>query len=347
MSALEIIPLTATPVCRQQNEDALALSIALGAGLIFIIGVLNYAIDRQTHRHAEEKLAALERTDVLTGLPNRLAANEELERRVQAARPGEFFAVLAIEVMNIGAINQQFGVSIADRVIQSTSTRLIDARQDRVCSWPRVSGSQFCGIGAVSGPADTLLQAQKIQTVLSQDLLIEGRDIQVDARIGAATFPSDADNVESLFRKAQAALARAVADPLEPVALHDEGLDVTAQRRLALANDLRGALERHEFELHYQPQVWIDGRQIIGYEALIRWRHPQLGMVSPAEFIPMAERTGLILPIGDWVLRTACEEATKWPKEFRVAVNLSPLQLRQADLPLLGERSPEPERIGA
>ena len=127
-------------------------------------------------------------------------------------------------------------------------------------------------------------------------------------------------------------VSRAIADPLEPVAHSEPSTDAATARRHSLADDMRGALHRGEFELYYQPQVFIDQREVIGHEALLRWKHPTLGMVSPAEFIPIAEQTGLIVDIGDWTLRTACVTAAQWPAHWRVAVNLSPLQLRQTNL---------------
>jgi diguanylate cyclase len=332
MTAIEVIPFDVFRPTLAHGALTLALATALTAVLIFAAGGFAYAIDDRTAREAQERMARMALTDALTGLPNRAAFTAELEARARAATPGQSFAVLAFEIAAIDAIGLQFGASMADRVIQAIAGRLVEGRKSGVFL-ARTASAQFCGVGQVIDHGDTSNRARQLHAALARELLIEGHDIPVDVRIGAAMFPDDAGGADLLLRKARGALARALADPLEPIRLHDEAADATVQKRLALANDLRGALERGELELFYQPQVWIDNRRVTGYEALLRWRHPEIGVISPAEFIPIAEKTGSILPIGHWALRTACEEAATWPEDWRVAVNVSPLQLRDPDLP--------------
>ena len=270
--------------------------------------------------------------DSLTGLPNRAAFDAELRARVGSLRPGERLAVIAMEIAGFEAIQQQFGARIGAVVIEALARRLRDARAPGVFL-ARIGGAQFCGIGIVFSRDDMQGRAARLRAALSGSLLIEARELPIDVRLAAAILPGDAQDAHGLTQRALAALARAMADPLGAVALHDEVADALAQRRLTLASDLRGALDRKEFCLFYQPQVWIANGSVNGFEALLRWRHPDFGMVSPAEFIPLAEHTGSIVAIGDWVLREACAQAGRWPDHIRVAVNLSPLQLRQETLP--------------
>lgn len=278
------------------------------------------------------KEAGFSDIDSLTGFPNRTAFDAELSRRVAAARFNEKLAVIAMEIAGLDAIYQQFGTRIGAMVVEAIARRLQEARAPGVFL-ARIGGAQFCGVGTVFSREDMHQRAERLRAALSANLLIEARELTIDVRVSAAILPGDAQDAQGLMRRALAALARAVSDPLGAVALHDEAADALAQRRLTLASDLRGALGRKEFCLFYQPQVWIADGSIIAYEALLRWHHPEFGMVSPAEFIPLAEQAGSIIAIGEWVLREACAEASRWPDTVRVAVNLSPLQLRQATLP--------------
>lgn len=313
------------------QSPALALVTALAGGLIIVAGSFAYMVDADTREEAQKQIAALALIDVLTGFPNRAAFDATVRARVDQAIPDARFAIIAMGVANFGSIVQQYGAGIAEMVLQATAHRLTAAKKLGVFL-ARTGNAQFCGIGPVLDRDDTWQRSLKLRAALSEDLLIAGRYISVDIRVGCAIYPSDTDEADPLVRMAQTALARAAADPLQPIALHDDATDASAQRRVLLANDLRGALDRGEFELFYQPQVWIADRHVIGYEALLRWRHPDLGMISPAEFIPLAESSGCIVDMGAWVLRTACETAAGWDDACRVAVNVSPLQLRQRDL---------------
>jgi EAL domain-containing protein (putative c-di-GMP-specific phosphodiesterase class I) len=196
----------------------------------------------------------------------------------------------------------------------------------------RTGGGELVAFGPVAHSDELAPRARRILAELSRRVQIDDLDISVDPRIGGAMFPRDAKKADDLIRCAKLALTRAAADPLEPIALFELSTEAATTRRQALADDVRGALQRGEFEVYYQPQVRAGDRGIIGHEALLRWRHPALGMVSPAEFIPVAEQTGIIVEIGEWVLKTACQTAAAWPSEWRVAVNLSPMQLRQSNL---------------
>ncbi len=330
MTAMKIVPFG--PVQPEDaNEHVAALAIAIAAGLIIFAGSFAGLIDSRNRREAGEQMAALALVDRSTGFPNRAAFRAQVRERCQSTPPGDRFAIIAMDIANMPAISEQFGTRIADLVLQATGNRILQARKQGVFL-ARTGEARFCGVGRVTNRAEMLLRASKLHATLCRDLLIEGIEIAVDIRLGGVVYPDDAAEPELLFGKMQAVLARAIADPLRPIAIPDEVADAFARRRLAVSAALRGALARGEFELLYQPQVRITDRHVAGYEALLRWHHPVLGTVSPAEFIPAAEETGGILSIGEWILHTACREATCWPEHQRVAVNVSVLQLRQPDM---------------
>jgi diguanylate cyclase (GGDEF)-like protein len=332
ITAMEVIPSLARVGAGGDDSVALALATAVAAGLIFGAGTLAYISDLRMRGEADARLAALEFIDQLTGLPNRVAFTERLAERVVAAKPGDTFAIILFDLQGLDGIGQQFGTRYPGMVISAIASRLVEARRPGVFL-ARIGPTQFCGVGAVVNRDDAHARAKQLHAALSRELLLEGVDVPLDLRIGVSVFPEDASEDGELLRKAQAAVASAAADPMCSIAMHDEALDASIQRRLRLANDLRHALERNEFELFFQPQVQIVGHQIVGYEALIRWQHPELGAISPAEFIPLAERTGKIIAIGSWTISESCAQAARWPSDSRVAVNVSPLQLRQTDLP--------------
>ena len=332
MSAIEVTPVGLVSAFQAQGVVALALATALAGGLVVAAGAFSFVINSRNLQEAREIVDRMGRTDLLTGLPNRASAICEIATRTANRQLDGTFAVILMEIANIDAINERFGEQVGDLVIQAVANRLREARRAGLFL-ARTSSFQFCGAGAVDDRNDMLHCAWKFHSALSAALPINALDIRLDIRVGCAAFPEDARNADDLLRKAHVALARAKADPISPIALHDEAADANVQRRLSVLQALGGALERGEFELVYQPQIWIPDQSVIGYEALLRWNSVELGKVSPAEFIPIAERTGSILQIGGWAMRAACKEAASWPHPYRVAVNVSPLQLRQPDLP--------------
>jgi diguanylate cyclase (GGDEF)-like protein len=332
MAALEVIPLAGSQRTFEQGADALAIATTLIGLLVMGAGGLAYAIDDRTRRDARERLASMALIDAATGLPNLDAFEAELEARVRRSASGEHLMVVAIDLNGFGFLNEQYGRRVGELAIRAIVQRILKARKPGAFI-ARTGWAEFIAVGPVAQGEDLRARAKRIVSGLSLPVQIGSLELRVDPRIGVASFPNDATEPDELVRCAKLALMRAVADPLEPIGRFDEATDAATRRSQTLAADLRGALGRNEFELYYQPQVWISDRRVIGHEALLRWRHPAFGMVSPAEFIPVAERTGLIIEIGDWALQTACATAANWPDEWRVAVNLSPLQLRQSNLP--------------
>jgi len=332
MAAMQLVPAHHAKPVNADAAHVLALSTILAATMIIAAGSFARLIDLRSRKLASDRIAEAALTDPLTGLANRNALMEELRGRIEAASQDRLVTLFAIQIADIEDIRKAFGERFGDRVIRAMASRLEEARRPDVFL-AHAGGARFFGSAIMPADADVAQLARTIRDWLNRPMVIEAREIPVDVRIGATCWPHDTRDAEELMQKSQLALAKALGDPLGSVALHDESSATSSHRQIILANGLRGALSRGELRLLYQPQVWIADRRVLGYEALLRWEHPELGSISPAEFIPIAERTGAIIEIGIWALREACREAVNWPAAHRVAVNISPLQLRQPDLP--------------
>lgn len=286
-----------------------------------------------TERHrTEARIAHMARHDALTDLPNRI----EFEARIQAAllrtQEGEQAAVLFLDLDRFKQVNDTLGHPIGDALLKIVAGRLrrVVREHDTVA---RLGGDEFAVVqlGAVQPEGATNL-AQRLIDAISAPYEIEGHQIVIGTSVGIAIAPTDGDAVAALLKSADVALYRAKADGRARYRFFEPGMDAAMQARRVLELDLRSALVNGEFELHYQPVVNIATGQVTGFEALLRWHHPARGLVSPADFIPVAEEIGLIVPIGDWVLRQACGDAASWPDDITVAVNLSPVQFKNARL---------------
>jgi len=224
-----------------------------------------------------------------------------------------------------------FGHSVGDRLLGEVARRLATAARGTFLS--RLGGDEFTLIDAAgSQPSSAEVLAERLQAAFADEFAIDGHQLRIGLSIGVAIYPADGTDAAMLLGNADAALYRAKADGRGSVRFFDAGMDKRLRERRALQNDLRTAVERGELKLHYQPQQRV-GNGIIGFEALVRWHHPGRGLVPPAAFIPLAEESGLIIPIGEWILREACREAASWPRPLQIAVNLSPVQFRHGDLP--------------
>lgn len=286
-----------------------------------------------TERHrTEARIAHMARHDALTDLPNRI----EFETRIQAAllrtQEGEHAAILFLDLDRFKQVNDTLGHPIGDALLKIVAGRLrrVVREHDTVA---RLGGDEFAVVqlGAVQPEGATNL-AQRLIDAISAPYEIEGHQIVIGTSVGIAIAPTDGDAVAALLKSADVALYRAKADGRARYRFFEPGMDAAMQARRVLELDLRAALVNGEFELHYQPVVNIATGQVTGFEALLRWHHPARGLVSPADFIPVAEEIGLIVPIGDWVLRQACGDAASWPDDITVAVNLSPVQFKNARL---------------
>ena len=295
-------------------------------------GYLVAVVDITERRKAEERIAHMAHHDGLTNLPNREYYRERLRQALERADGGKHVAVLCVDLDLFKNVNDSFGHPMGDRLLKQVAERLrSEARGDNLAA--RLGGDEFA-IVLASGvsPKEASDFADRIIKVLSARYEIDGIEAVVGASIGIALSPGDGVTSEELMRNADMALYRAKSDGGGVHRFFEREMDRQAQKRRDMERDLRAAFANGEFELHYQPLVDIAANRISGFESLLRWRHPDKGMVSPAEFIPVAEDIGLIVAIGEWVLREACAEAAKWPSEIKVAVNLSPMQFRSRNL---------------
>jgi len=309
--------------------------------------VLVIVRDVTEHREMEEQIHFLAHYDSLTHLPNRRLFKQRLQEAiVQTRRDEHVVAVMIMDLDHFKVINDTLGHDVGDLLLQGVAERLqrclrasdyiARTGEENTAMVSRAGGDEFTilltHLMDVGGAAQA---ARRVLETLNTPFRLHGTEINVNASLGISLYPNDGADVEALIKNADAALAHSKNEGRNNYRFYTEDMNAAFSRRLALEGYLRKALERAELELHYQPQVDIATGRTVGVEALLRWRQPELGMVSPAEFIPLAEDTGLILPISEWALRTACAQAAAWEKQdlpLRVAVNLSGMQFRQPGL---------------
>ena len=312
----------------------MAASVAGVSLLVIGTAFATYFVDHRSKHAAESRFHHLAHYDMLTNLPNRMAFLDRIEHdRRQAEQKNEKLTLMSIDLDRFKDVNDIFGHSVGDQVLAEIGTRL--RKHLGVGSFiARLGGDEFIAIYTASNkPKDAIKFAEKLMEELSQEIILDGHNALIGASIGIAVFPEDGDTAEQLMASADLAMYRAKESVGNKICFFERAMDDQVRQRRALGLELREALARNEFELHYQVQKRITTSEIVGYEALLRWHHPTRGDISPVDFIPIAEDTGLIIPIGTWVLRTACEAAAKWPEDYRIAVNLSPVQFAQSDLP--------------
>ena len=299
---------------------------------------------------AEEQILYMARHDSLTGLANRAAFQDEMEHTLKHARRGETLAVLCLDLDYFKNVNDTLGHLIGDKLLCAATQRLQDSLRD-VDTIGRLGGDEFAilqsGEGG-AGQASTL--AHRLIAEINRPYDIEGHHVVVSASIGIAIAPGDGTSTEQLLRNADMAMYRAKSEGRSTFRFFEPEMDASLQARRVLELDLRKALANGEFELYYQPQLDAMTEIITGCEALLRWNHPSRGLVLPGDFIPLAEEIGLIVPIGEWVLRQACAEAAKWPSSIKIAVNLSPAQFKSRTLiqnvvDALAQSTLEPSRL--
>jgi diguanylate cyclase (GGDEF)-like protein len=284
-------------------------------------------------RRAQARIEHMAHHDALTDLPNRLLFHQQLERLLSQPCEADrcVVTVLLLDLDGFKDVNDTRGHSVGDKLLQSVAARL-RGFADRVEAIARLGGDEFAVV--VSGQASQSLElGERLVRSVSAPFWIDDHELSVSVSIGAAERGADEHYTpEELVRRADLALYRAKAEGRGRVRLYDPELDALFLKRKSLEADLRKSLDNNEMEVHYQAILDTATRQVRGYEALLRWNHPELGMVPPVEFIPIAEDVGFIVTLGEWVLRQACKEAATWPDHFTIAVNLSPIQFRSATL---------------
>jgi len=304
---------------------------------------------------AEAAVKELAYQDTLTGLPNRLLLQDRLDQQlIQAGREQDQVAVLFLDLDHFKVVNDTLGHGAGDHLLQVVAKRLLGCvrKSDTVA---RIGGDEFVIIlNGLDNSGDATVTARKILHTLTLPVRLEGQEVFTSTSIGIALFPDDADKAETLISHADMAMYLAKEQGRNTYRYFSRNLNERAQQRLRTEIDLRHALERREIQLYFQDQVAVAENRICGVEALIRWNHPERGMLLPGEFLPLAEETGLILPLGNWILRRACEKAREWDRQgcppVRIAINLSRRQLADPELlPTLRETLAEtglpPERI--
>ena len=290
-------------------------------------------MDITERKQAELRLAFMAQHDGLTGLPNRNLLRQRLDEMLsQSRRSGALIGVLALGIDNFKAINDSLGHSIGDKLLRSVGQRLRSSlrEEDTVA---RLNSDEFAVVqNGVDRSDDVVLLAQRLLKAVSEPFLFEGHSIVVSASIGIAIAPGDGDESERLLKNAAMALSRAKANQRGTFSFFEAEMDARAQIRRKIEIDLRAAIQNNVLRPHYQPLIDLVTGRITGVEALVRWPDPVRGMIPPGDFIPVAEDTGLISPLGIQILRRACSDAAQWPEDIRVAVNLSPLQFRVGNL---------------
>jgi diguanylate cyclase (GGDEF)-like protein len=286
-----------------------------------------------TERHrAEQSIAHMARHDALTDLPNRVLFRERMaEGLARVDARGETLAVFCLDLDNFKGVNDTLGHPIGDRLLGAIAER-IRAAVGEADTVARLGGDEFAILQANASPNAAGALARRLVGVISEPVEIDGQEINSGVSIGIALAPNDGNAADHLMKCADLALYRAKAEGRGTFRFFEPDMDAHIQARRALEVDLRRALSNGEFTLAYQPQINLAGNEMIAMEALLRWDHAERGPVPPSEFIPLSEEMGLIVPLGEWVLREACRDAARWPDPIKVAVNLSPVQFRNRGL---------------
>jgi diguanylate cyclase (GGDEF)-like protein len=288
--------------------------------------------DITERQRAEERVGHMARHDALTDLPNRVLLRERLEHELKRVKRGECLAVLCLDLDQFKGVNDTLGHPIGDELLKLVADRLRGCTREPD-TIARLGGDEFAIIMTQMQKAnDAAMLSRRIRESIVKPYQIEGHQIVTDISIGISISPIDGTEPDELLKNADMALYGAKADGRGTYRFFELEMDERMKARRDLEMDLRKALTHKEFELYYQPLVNLQTNEITAFEALLRWKHPTRGTISPADFIPIAEETGLIIPLGEWVLKTACKETVNWPDHVKVAVNLSPTQLTNRNL---------------
>jgi diguanylate cyclase (GGDEF)-like protein len=317
------------------NESRSALEGALTAGATsFLLKPLNWSAfgEHICHvLHLAYRAGHLALHDMLTGLPNRALLNERLEEAIAHIEADNVVATHILDLDHFKHVNDTLGHGVGDKLLRTVAERLrgLVRETDTIA---RMGGDEFAIVQIAATPADANRLAERVIDTVSGPYEIDGHQVVIGTSVGIAIGPADGVTPERLLRNADLALYQAKSGGRGTLSVFEPDMDAQMQARRTMEYDLRRALTHGEFELHYQPVINLASNEISGFEALIRWNHPQKGVVEPGAFIPLAEEIGLIVPIGEWAIRDACATVARWPEELTVAVNISAAQFRQPGL---------------
>ncbi len=305
--------------------------------------------DVTERRRIEARMAHMARHDELTGLANRAHCRERLHDLLALTGHHEVITVALVDLDHFKAINDTFGHPVGDALLADAASRML-ALVPPGALLCRIGGDEFAILFRNSSRTQVEIVCKSIITTLSQPFFVRGHSLHIGATIGLANSPYDAGDAENLLRYADLALYAAKADRRGTLRRFEAQMDAAAQEKIRLENDFRKALAEGQLEVHYQPLICLETGEVEGYEALLRWPHPERGDISPEVFIPLAEEIGMIDSIGHYVLNTACKEAMNWPEHIRISVNVSPLQFRNGNilnvvLRALGSSGLSPDRL--
>ena len=281
--------------------------------------------DITEQRRSEARIEHMAHHDALTGLANRVLFHNRLQGAMARCQRGERSAVLYLDLDHFKAVNDTLGHPVGDALLQEVTKRLKQQVRE-IDTIARLGGDEFAIVQSISQPADSAALAKRLIEAIGASYEINGNRIIIGTSIGIAIIPDDGEDVDETIKNADLALYRSKADGRGRYHFFETDMNARMQARRTLDLDLRKALAEGEFRVFYQPLINIARRSVCGFEALVRWQHPERGLVPPVQFIPLAEEIGLIVPLGQWVLRQACADAATWPANLKVAVNLSPVQ---------------------
>lgn len=316
-----------------KSEAGLRLYMARRVAILDETGEPQYLIqtneDITDRRQTESRMAHMAFHDGLTDLPNRVAFAQALSQMIDACAGSDEFAVLSIDLDRFKEVNDVFGHEVGDKLLIEASSRIQQAAQGAVVA--RLSGDEFGLIIDGAQPQSGRALAERLIDAMQKEFVIDDKIIHIGVTAGVAIFPQNGNDAATLLANADVALFRAKAEARGSVCVFEAQMDQQIRDRRAMHHELSQAIKNGELTLNYQPQAKI-GRDVVGFEALVRWNHPTRGMVSPGVFIPLAEESGLIVEMGEWILRAACREAASWLRPLQIAVNLSPVQFLHGDL---------------
>ena len=290
-------------------------------------------VDVTEQRRSEAKIIHMAQHDALTELPNRVRLRVRMDHALAITREGgSGLAVLMLDLDRFKEVNDTLGHPTGDKLLQAVAARLLECVRETALI-ARLGGDEFAVIDYVTNPVvEATALAEKISHALCEPFDLGDHQVTIGTSIGIAIAPRDGTNPDEIMKSADLALYSAKSGGRGSFRFFEPELDQLMRARRNLERDMREALAKGEFDLHYQPIINAASGEPSGFEALLRWHHPQRGLIMPAEFIPLAEETGLIMPLGEWVLRAACAEAARWPADLKIAINLSPAQFRSKEL---------------